>query len=268
MIDQSDRRRQRRTLDTPAPIALDHAGFDAMTLSQIVTLRQIALVTPSLDPTVDELCSTLGLSVSLNDPSVAVFGLENAVMPVGDTFLEVVAPVRPDASAGRYLERRGGAGGYMVLLQVPDLEPVRARLAALGVRIVYENRTHDHGTIHLHPGDCGGVLLSFDWTPDGDWDGYAGPQWRTHRGTDIVSGIVGVELQSDDPVAMAGRWAELSGIALTGDDAIELDGSAMRFVAATDGRGPGIGGVVLRASAAGLVGTVREICGVRFSFVD
>ena len=34
-------------------------------------------------------------------------------MPVGDTFLEVVSPIDPKATAERYLARRGGDGGYM-----------------------------------------------------------------------------------------------------------------------------------------------------------
>jgi len=65
---------------------------------------------------------------------VGQFGLTNAVFAVGDTFVEVVAPARPDTTAGRYLERRGGDGRYMAIFQVPDLAAARRRLASLGVR--------------------------------------------------------------------------------------------------------------------------------------
>ena len=55
-------------------------------------LRQVALVAGDLDRNVGELCEVLGIDVAYNDPNMVVFGLVNAVMPVGDTFLEVVSP--------------------------------------------------------------------------------------------------------------------------------------------------------------------------------
>jgi hypothetical protein len=48
---------------------------------------------------------------------VGRFGLTNAVFAVGDTFVEVVAPTQPDTTAGRYLKRRGGDGGYMAIFR-------------------------------------------------------------------------------------------------------------------------------------------------------
>ena len=83
-------------------------------------LRQIALVARQLAPVVDDLRELFGLAVAYRDPSVEAFGLENAVLPVGNQFLEVVAPIREGTAGGRYLERRRGDGGYMVILQCDD----------------------------------------------------------------------------------------------------------------------------------------------------
>jgi hypothetical protein len=96
-----------------------------------VRLRQVALVARDLEPVVEAVRHELGLDDTepFRDPGIAAFGLHNAVMEVGDTFLEVVSPVRPDTTAGRYLERRGGDGGYMVIFQVDDLAAARARIA-------------------------------------------------------------------------------------------------------------------------------------------
>ena len=91
-------------------------------------VRQIALVAHELDPVVEQLCRVLGLRVAYNDPGVAVFGLVNAVMPVGGEFLEVVQPVKDDASALRYLHRRGGDAGYMVILESDDAHAHRDRI--------------------------------------------------------------------------------------------------------------------------------------------
>ena len=58
-------------------------------------IRQIVLAARELDPTVDALQAVLGVGAAFRDPGVAEFGLDNAVMPIGDQFLEVVSPLRP-----------------------------------------------------------------------------------------------------------------------------------------------------------------------------
>src|ERR1043166_10241390 len=80
-------------------------------------LRQTVLVARDLDAVVADLTAVLGIEVAFNDPQVREFGLRNAVMPIGDTFLEVVSPIDPQATAQRYLERRRGDGGYMLIVQ-------------------------------------------------------------------------------------------------------------------------------------------------------
>ena len=57
-------------------------------------LRQVALVARDLERSVGELCDVLGIEVAYNDPNMVVFGLVNAVMPIGNTFLEVVSPAK------------------------------------------------------------------------------------------------------------------------------------------------------------------------------
>jgi hypothetical protein len=88
-------------------------------------LRQVALAARRLAPVADELERQLGLHPPFHDPGVGSFGLENSVFAVGDTFLEVVAPVKDDTTAGRYLDRRGGDCGYMAIFQVDDMAAVR-----------------------------------------------------------------------------------------------------------------------------------------------
>ena len=243
-------------------------------------IRQVALVAQDLEPVVEHLCAVFGLEVAFNDPGVAVFGLRNAVMPVGDTFLEVVTPVQPDASAARYLERRKGDGGYMVILQTDDLDADRQRLEKLGVRIVWEIALPDIATLHLHPRDIGGAIVSLDQPrPPESWR-WAGPEWERRVRTEVVGGITGVEIQTDDPRALASRWAEVLGTAATvaggGEFAVQLARGWIRMVPPRDDRGEGIAAVELRArdheriravaEARGLLddeGSV-EIGGVRF----
>ncbi|HVN83822.1 MAG TPA: VOC family protein [Candidatus Binatia bacterium] len=225
-------------------------------------LRQVALVARELDPVVADLCAVLGIEVAFNDPGVGVFGLHNAVMPVGDTFLEVVAPLQPNTTAGRYLDRRSGDGGYMVILQCDDLDGDRARVAALGIRVVWQADLPEIRGTHLHPRDTGGAILSLDWAhPPASWK-WAGSEWEQRVRTEVVSEITAVELQSDDPLALAERWSQILNrpVARTGSGVIRivLDQGAIRFVPARDGRGEGVGGIDVAVSdRAGVIAAAR-----------
>jgi len=207
-------------------------------------IRQIALVARELEPVVDDLCAVLGVEVACNDPGVAEFGLKNAVMALGDQFLEVVCPVRADATAARYLERRRGDGGYMVILQSADLDADRAHLARVGARIVWEIAFDDIATIHLHPRDVGGAIVSLDRPlPPASWR-WAGPGWEEKSGRSDARAILGAEIQSDDPGALASRWGEVLGVPVAresgGPPRIDLDGGHLRFTPPGDDRGPGV----------------------------
>lgn len=256
-------------------------------------IRQIALVARELEPVVADLRAILGLEEGFADPGVGEFGLANAVLALGDQFLEVVCPVRPEATAARYLERRGGDGGYMVILQSADLDADRARLARTGVRIVWEIALPDIATIHLHPRDVGGAIVSLDRPlPAQAWR-WAGPGWEERGARSEARRIAGVELQSADPGALARRWSAVLGLPVQADargadarelagrpvSSIALDGGHLRFVASEDDRGDGItclriavrdpGATLERARARGaldLAGRVR-IGGVRFDLV-
>ncbi len=207
-------------------------------------LRQVALVAHKLAPAVDQLTALLGVKVAYNDPGVGKFGLENAVIAIGDTFLEVVVPTGPGTTAGRLLDKRGGDGGYMVLLQVGDIKAARARLEQTGVRVIEQAEGAQYAMSHLHPKDIGGAIVSLDqMMPPAHWE-WGGPDWESTVDTTVTTAITGVELQSDEPAAMAARWAQVLGQAITADeDRIEIrlaDDSVIRFVRATDGRGDGV----------------------------
>lgn len=225
-------------------------------------LRQIALVARELDPVVDDLCAVLGIDVCYNDPGVGVFGLKNALMPLGETFLEVVCPKEEGTSAGRLLDRRDGDGGYMVIFQTDDLARERRRMEDLGVRIVWEGSHDAAATIHLHPRDVGGAIVSLDWmNPPESWR-WAGPNWREHIRTDTVRAITGAELQADNPAEMVGRWAQVLGAEPegAGPDTYELDvnGATIRFVPVTDGRGEGLRGLMVDAADGGRILAAAE----------
>jgi len=232
-------------------------------------LRQVALVAHDCGQVADELRAAFGWGEPFHDPGVGRFGLTNAVFAAGDTFVEVVAPVQAGTTAGRYLERRGGDGGYMAIFQVPDLAAARARLPGLGVRVVWTADLPDVAGTHLHPKDVPGAIVSLDWAePAGSWR-WAGPDWTgrvpEHRGG---GGVTGVTIEVADPAAAAARWAAVLGVtwAASGTAAgIELAGwgQRLRFEPARPGQGEGITAVSVAGLPAGRA--ARVIGGVRFT---
>jgi catechol 2,3-dioxygenase-like lactoylglutathione lyase family enzyme len=209
-------------------------------------LRQIALVGRDLAACEADIRAILGLDYAYDDPGVGKFGLKNAVFPVGETFLEVVSPKQEGTTAGRLLEKRGGDGGYMVILQVPDIGEARARIAAAKARVVEQADLHGGSVAmsHVHPRDVGGAILSLDYMdPWERWE-WGGPVWRENARTDTSTAIVGAELQADDPAAMAKRWGEVLGrpAEQAGEGwRIGLEGGEIRFVPVRDDRGEGLG---------------------------
>jgi hypothetical protein len=245
-------------------------------------LRQVALVARELAPVREQFFSLFGLQRDFKDPGVGEFGLENSVMAIGSTFLEVVAPVKDDTTAGRLLDRRGGDGGYMVIVQTDDLSVDSQRIEQLGVRKVWEVNLHDAKAFHMHPGDVGGAIVSFDqMSPPESWK-WAGHDWQG-RGASLVDEIVGVELQAEDVEAMADRWSEVFGKEVSfGEDCllIELESGEIRFVEDTNGRGDGVCGVDVRTgNLASILSIARQagldveghrvtVCGTDFRFVQ
>ena len=215
-------------------------------------------------PVADELRRAFGWGQPFHDPGVGQFGLANAVFAAGDTFVEVVAPVRPGTTAGRYLTRRGGDGGYMAIFQVPDLAAARRRLAGLGVRVVWTADLPDMAATHLHPRDVPGAIVYLDWaTPPQSWR-WAGPSWTGQVPEHGPGGVTGLTIEVKDPPAAARRWAAVLGLpGADGESLVELPGSGqrLRFVPAGAGHGEGITAVTI----AGLTGGPRVIGGVRFA---
>lgn len=245
-------------------------------------LRQIALVARDLAAARAEITALLGLDYDYDDPGVGKYGLKNAVFPVGTTFLEVVSPRAPGTTAARLLEKRGGDGGYMVILQVDDLAEARARVRDVGARIVDQTDKDGAAFTHIHPKDVGGAILSLDhMVPKERWE-WGGPHWRDHVRTDVSAAIAGAELQAEDPSRMAARWAAVLGRPAKQSDGgwrIDLDEAEIRFVAIRDGRGEGLGAfdvavrdpsdVRSRAEAMGLLDAdgVVNLCGTRVGLV-
>jgi catechol 2,3-dioxygenase-like lactoylglutathione lyase family enzyme len=239
-------------------------------MASYLRLRQICLVARALEPAIADLADIFGLEVWYRDGNVARYGLVNALLPIGNAFLEVVAPTREGTAAGRYLERRRGDGGYMVIIDCDDIERRRARMAEIGVRIANPLDYGAYVGLQLHPRDTGGAMLELNHTPGGErLDGPyhpAGPDWQKAVRTDVTTALLAAELQGPDPECLARRWSEILerplGRGPAGAPQIALDLGLLRFLPDRDGRGEGLGGLEVAVRDTGHIrdAAIRRAC--------
>jgi hypothetical protein len=153
----------------------------------------------------------------------------------------------------------------MAIFQVPDLSAARGRLAVLGVRVVWSVRLPDVASIHLHPKDVPGAIVSLDWAdPPASWR-WAGPAWIGGAPEHKPGGVTGVTVEVKDPAGAAARWAAVLGLSASTEGetaAVELSatGQCLRFVPASSDRGEGITEVRIAP-----LGRAVRIGGVRFA---
>ena len=253
-------------------------------------LRQVCLVAHKLEPVITDLTRVLGIERCHVDPGVGRWGLENTLMTIGSNFLEVVAPVEANTAAGRYLARRGGDGGYILVCQVDaaaDQQGCRDNAARLDVRVAYESSRGSYYLMQLHPADLHNAMWEIDWDDraevTGVWEPAGGRQWQQHVRDDVTVELTGVEMQADDPAATAQQWGAIAGIqpeAVTDGYRLPLVNGELRFVRDQDGRGAGLSGVDLAVrDRAAIVAAAREcnaviaadhieLCGTRFYLTE
>lgn len=200
-------------------------------------LRQVCLVAPHLEPVVSDIAAILGLDICYRDPGVGRYGLENALLPVDATLLEVVAPTQPGTPAGRFIERSGGHGGYMVILSCEDPGERGRHAASIGVRTAHVIDHPPYRGVQLHPRDCRAAFIEFNHTDgsDDDFGPYppAGPDWQESIRHDVTRALTEVVLQSPDHYDLAQHWSNIIGVPLTSarndDPQIAFSNGCLRF---------------------------------------
>ena len=103
---------------------------------------------------------TLGLDIS-SEEIVEGERVKVAMLPVGESRLELLEPTSSDSPVTKFLAKRG-EGLHHVSLCVPDLAAAVEKLKKDGVRLVSNEikiGAGGHHYIFIHPSSAGGVLL-------------------------------------------------------------------------------------------------------------
>ena len=216
-------------------------------------LRQLVIATSEIDPLADSICDLFELRRTFSDPELIVFGLKNVLIPLGDTFLELVTPVKDNTAAERFLKKRGGDGGYMVIVDSLDLDKERKRLKTVELDIVWhENRKADGiqgQALHLHPKQVGGAILSIDnMKPASSWL-WAGTDWEKDINKSMVSHLSGVNICTPNPNNLLSNWERALGRKRSVDGtSIALSGSSINFVMNTQSQSEHLSGFQIHTS--------------------
>ena len=88
-------------------------------------------------------------------------GVEEAMIPVGGSFVQLLKPLGLDTPVGRFLEKKG-EGLHHVAYAVTNIEAALSHLRESGARLIDESpRMGGRGTriAFVHPADLGGTLI-------------------------------------------------------------------------------------------------------------
>jgi methylmalonyl-CoA epimerase len=102
----------------------------------------------------------LGLEV-MPEETVEAEKVRVAMVPVGESRIELLEPTVPDSTIAKFLEKRG-QGLHHVALHVSNLSETVERLKASGTRLINEEikvGAGGHRYVFVHPSSAGGVLL-------------------------------------------------------------------------------------------------------------
>ncbi len=122
-------------------------------------IDHIGVAVDDLDGAIALYSDRLGMPLQHRE-TVEQFGVEAALLGVGDGHVELLEPTSADSAVGRFLERNG-PGMHHVAYQTTDIDATLERVREVGIRLIdSEPRIGIRGSrvAFLHPHDTGGVL--------------------------------------------------------------------------------------------------------------
>lgn len=133
----------------------------AQTRPLLTEIDHIAIAVPDLGEAIDYYRETFGAVVDHREV-VESDGVEEALLKVAQSYVQLLTPTRDDSTVAKWLEKRGGPGihhvGYRVASCAEALDAVKAQ----GFRVLDEQpRPGSRGTTvaFIHPKDALGTLI-------------------------------------------------------------------------------------------------------------
>jgi len=123
-------------------------------------IEHVALAVADLDAAIAHYKDMWGLEVSHRE-RVEDQGVEEAMLPLGGSYLQLLGPTGPDTTVGKFIERRG-EGLHHIAYEVDDLAGALAELKSKGVPLIDEQPRRGgrgHMVAFVHPKGNHGLLV-------------------------------------------------------------------------------------------------------------
>jgi methylmalonyl-CoA/ethylmalonyl-CoA epimerase len=123
-------------------------------------IEHIGIATRGLDDALGFWRDALGLELQ-DVEEVAGQGVRVAMLPIGETLIELLEPMSEASPIAKFLEKRG-AGLHHIAVRVDDIGATLKRLKEQGLRLIDEVPRRGAGgclVAFIHPSSANGVLL-------------------------------------------------------------------------------------------------------------
>lgn len=123
-------------------------------------INHLGIATKGIDEALKFWENALGLK-NVHTEVVADQKVRVAMLPIGESRIELLEATAEDSPIAKFLEKRGG-GIHHIAVEVEDIEAALAKLKAEGMRLIDETaRIGAQGCLvaFVHPSSANGVLL-------------------------------------------------------------------------------------------------------------
>lgn len=139
---------------------------------KLINLDHVAIAVHDLDDAISGYRSRYDIR-PLYREVVESQGVEEAMIPVGGSFVQLLRPLTPETPVGRFLEKKG-EGLHHVAYAVVNIEASLSHLAAEGAQLIDETpRIGGRGAkiAFVHPADLAGTLIELVELAEGEGHG-------------------------------------------------------------------------------------------------
>ena len=123
-------------------------------------INHLGIATKGIDEALKFWADALGLE-NVHTEIVEDQKVRVAMLPIGESRIELLEPTSEDSPISKFLEKRGG-GIHHIAVEVDDIETSLAQLKAQGMRLIDESPrigAENCLVAFVHPASTGGVLL-------------------------------------------------------------------------------------------------------------
>lgn len=127
---------------------------------KLLNLDHVAIAVNDLDASIEAYARRYQVE-PLYREVVEAQGVEEAMIPVGGSFIQLLTPISADSPVGKFLDKNG-EGLHHVAYAVTNIEAALSHLKSEGARLVDETpRLGGRGAriAFVHPSDLGGTLI-------------------------------------------------------------------------------------------------------------